>query len=102
MYPDIDHMDVKPKLEIMATGRGEPSLLQLPLVPAYALTVHKVQALSIKHVVQGCLEGIFAHGQLYVLLSRVTDPQHLHLVGLPPLDLLSVLSLLLLLSTIFE
>jgi hypothetical protein len=29
-------------------------MLQLPLVPAYALTVHKTQALSIKHLVLGC------------------------------------------------
>ena len=49
-------------------------MLQLSVVPAYALTIHKTQALSIKHVVCGCLEGIFAWGQLYVLMSRVTDP----------------------------
>ena len=30
-------------------------MLQLPLVPAYALTVHKTQALSIKHLVLGCV-----------------------------------------------
>jgi hypothetical protein len=35
--------------------RGEPIMLQLPLVPAYALTVHKTQALSIKHLVLGCV-----------------------------------------------
>ena len=62
-------------------------MLQLSLVPAYALTIHKTQALSIKHVVCGCLEGIFAWGQLYVLISRVTDPANLHLIGLPPKDL---------------
>ena len=74
--------------------------VRLPLVPCYALTVHKtqanslllfhlsccarsqmlrarassLQALSIRHLVLGCLEGVFAQGHVYVLVSRVTDP----------------------------
>ena len=67
--------------------RGEPVMLQLSIVPAYALTIHKTQALSIKHIVRGSLEGIFAFGQVYVLISRVTDPANLELIGLPPKDL---------------
>ena len=47
MYPDIDHMDVTARQESLAV-RGEPILLQLPLNPCYALTIHKAQALSIK------------------------------------------------------
>ena len=87
MVPDMDFMDLGARQETLNT-RGEPILLQLPLVPAYALTVHKTQALSIKHQVIGCLEGIFAHGQLYVLISRVTDPRNFHWIGLPPKDML--------------
>ena len=60
MYPDIDHMDVTARQESLAGVRGEPILLQVPLVPSYGLTVHKVQALSITHLVLGCLEGVFA------------------------------------------
>ena len=52
------------------------------------LTIHKTQALSIKHLVRGCLEGIFASGQIYVLISRVTDPKNIQLLGVPPIDLL--------------
>ena len=85
--PDMDFMDLGARQETLNT-RGEPILLQLPLVPAYALTVHKTQALSIKHQVIGCLEGVFAHGQLYVLISRVTDPRNFHLIGVPPKDML--------------
>ena len=88
LFPDVDHIDVQPRPEGLK-ARGEPILLQLSLVPAYALTIHKTQALSIKHVVCGCLEGIFAWGQLYVLISRVTDPANLHLIGLPPKDLVA-------------
>ena len=63
-------------------------MLQLTVQPAYCLTIHKVQALTIRHDVHGCLEGMFALGQLYVLWSRVTDPNLFHGVGLPPADLL--------------
>lgn len=88
MQPDIDHMDITARQETLVNVAGLPVLLQEPLVPCYALTVHKTQALSIRHVVRGCLEGIFAQGQLYVLVSRVTDPRNFQLVGLPPADLL--------------
>ena len=57
MFPDIDHIDVTARQETLASVPGQPSLLQLPIVPAYALTVHKTQALSFKDVVRGCLEG---------------------------------------------
>ena len=35
----------------------------------------------------GVLEGVFAIGQVYVLVSRVTDPKNFLLCGLPPKDL---------------
>ena len=63
-------------------------MLQLQLQPAYCLTNHKVQALTIRHTVDGCLEGVFAHGQVYVQVSRVVDPDRYAAVGLPPEDLL--------------
>ena len=58
MFPDIDHMDVAARQETLSSCHGQPTLLQLPVVPSYALTVHKTQALSIKHTVRGCLEGV--------------------------------------------
>ena len=70
MMPDMDFMDLAARQETLNIG-GEPIMLQLCVVPAYALTVHKTQALSIKHLVLGCLEGVFALGQVYVLMSRV-------------------------------
>ena len=57
LFPDIDTMDITARRETLKI-RGEPQMIQLPLVPAYALTVHKTQALSIKHRVNGCLEAI--------------------------------------------
>ena len=80
-------MDVEARPEGLK-GCSGAAMVQLPLQPAYGLTVHKVQALTIAHIVRGCLEGVFAAGSLYVLISRVTDPQNLQLIGLPPADLL--------------
>ena len=65
LFPDIDHMDITARQESLGI-RGDLVLLMIPIVPAYALTIHKVQALSIKHLVLGCVEGIFAQGQVYV------------------------------------
>ena len=48
--------------------------------------------MSIKHLVLGCLEGVFAQGHVYVLVSRVTDPANFCLVGLPPWDVLEELA----------
>ena len=53
LLPDIDFMDCLVRQENLNI-RGEPIMLQLGLVPAYALTVHKTQSLSIKHIVLGC------------------------------------------------
>ena len=58
LLPDIDFMDVQPRPENLACS-GEPLSIQLPLIPCYAMTVHKPQSLSIKHIVRGSVEGIF-------------------------------------------
>ena len=85
--PGCHFLDVERKHENTGTAK-QPVLVQLPLIPAYSLTAHKVQALSIAHTVHGCFEGVFAHGQVYVIVSRVTDPRNFRLVGLPPKDML--------------
>ena len=63
LFSDIDTIDVQARQETLKV-RGEPQLLQLPIVPAYALTIHKTQALSIKHRVNGCLEASFPRANL--------------------------------------
>ena len=88
LHPEIDFMDISPRQETLTAIAGLPVMLQMPTQPCYGLTIHKVQALPIKHIVRGVLEGIFAQGQVYVLVSRVTDPQNFHLLGLPPIDML--------------
>ena len=37
--PDLDHVDVTARQETLTSCQGQPVLLQLPVVPSYALTV---------------------------------------------------------------
>ena len=84
----VGFIDITPRSEEVPKAKGKPQMTQLQVIPANALTIHKVQALTIANNVYGCLEGVFAAGQVYVLWSRVTNPLHFHLVGLPPKDML--------------
>ena len=83
--PGVDWVDVTARME---SAPHEATMVELPVGPAYGLVLHKVQSLTMPEKVLGCLEGIFAHGQVYVLISRVTDPRNFCLIGLPPADML--------------
>ena len=46
------------------------TFMQIPIKPAWALTVHKSQGLTFNHVVLDFVGGAFTGGQTYVALSR--------------------------------
>ena len=79
----IDYIDLEPRSEMVPKTRGKPHMIQLQVQPCAALTIHKVQALTLRETVRGCLEGLFSHGQLYVLWSRVTDPANFAATAVP-------------------
>jgi ATP-dependent DNA helicase PIF1 len=56
------------------------SLKQIPLIPAYGLTIHKSQGLTLDSAVVDC-KNIFASGQMYVALSRVRTMAGLKIVN---------------------
>lgn len=50
---------------------------QLPIIPAYSITIHKAQGCTLDYV--NVNPKCFAEGQLYVALSRVRDVKHLYI-----------------------
>ena len=50
---------------------------QFPVQPAYAMTINKSQGQTLQRVGIFLPQGVFAHGQLYVALSRVRNPHDL-------------------------
>ncbi|XWS44485.1 hypothetical protein CRYUN_Cryun15aG0049100 [Craigia yunnanensis] len=57
--------------------------LQLPLVLAWAISIHKCQGMSLDHI-HTDLSRAFGCGKVYVALSRVRSLDGLHLSGLSP------------------
>lgn len=55
------------------------SYLQLPLKPAYAITIHKSQGMSVDSALVKLGNGCFAHGQLYTALSRCRNLKNLRI-----------------------
>jgi len=51
--------------------------LQLPVRPAFAMTINKAQGQTLSCVGLYLPEPVFGHGQLYVALSRCSDPSRL-------------------------
>lgn len=49
------------------------SFIQYPLRVAFAITIHKSQGKTFERVILDLERGTFAHGQLYVALSRCTS-----------------------------
>ena len=63
MLPEINMMDVGARQENLAV-KGEPIMLQLCVVPAYALTVHKTQVYVSKGVWGHMYRLAFSHDSL--------------------------------------
>ena len=56
------------------------SYKQFPLALGYAMTIHKSQGKTLSKVVIDISRGAFAHGQIYVALSRTRHAQDMHIV----------------------
>jgi len=106
VYIVFDHQGVDPggrlTKEFEGLGRGiliEPltatfdvqqrqvKRTQLPLMPAFAVTIHKAQGLTLPKAVVDCSSGrggIFAGGQAYTALSRVRCLEDLILLDFDP------------------
>lgn len=54
---------------------------QLPLRMGWAITIHASQGMTLDYVALDIGDGCFAHGQLYVALSRIRDLRNLYIVN---------------------
>ena len=55
------------------------TLSQFPIRPAYAITIHKSQGMSLDNLICN-VDNIFADSQFYVALSRAINPKRLKIV----------------------
>ena len=57
---------------------------QFPLIPAFAVTIHKCQGLSLDCAMMEMSDQVFSPGMAYVALSRVKQLENLHLIAFKP------------------
>lgn len=70
------------------SGKKLARFKQIPLIPAYALTIHKSQGMTLDAAIVDC-KNIFAFGQLYVALSRVRSLAGLKLINFDPKQIIT-------------
>ena len=63
---------------------------QVQLIPAYALTAHKGQGLTLSMTFLG-LDDIFGFGLAYTMYTRSRFAENMYNVGVPPRDILEAL-----------
>ncbi len=64
-----------------SSGNKLASFTQIPLRPAYAITIHKSQGMTIDGDLIIDCNGIRSDGQFYVALSRIKDPSKLKITN---------------------
>jgi ATP-dependent exoDNAse (exonuclease V) alpha subunit len=67
---DMFHFELDQKLQRLVP-RSIGQFVQMPVRLAWAITIHKSQGLTFDKAVIDLSRGTFAHGQLYVALSRL-------------------------------
>ena len=75
----IDQETRKSKKVIVEKTAGE--FKQFPLQLGYACTIHKAQGKTLDKVIIDIGKGAFAHGQLYVALSRTRNKNDMHVIN---------------------
>ena len=75
-------MDVEQKTSIFKVNGVQYSRTQFPLQNSFAMTVHKVQSLSLDSITISFDEEMFAAGQAYTALSRAKHSSNVSISSL--------------------
>ena len=75
---------VVPRVPLFNTKKNTSAIRfkrkQFPVKLSFAFTAHKAQGQSLNHVGVCAKKDFFTHGQLYVAVSRATQPDNLHIL----------------------
>ena len=81
-FPKVGHKKIARKTSYVHDRNGNVlgSRTQFPVVPSYAVTVHKSQGMTLNSVMVHCTCE-FVPGQTYVALSRIKKDDGLQVIG---------------------
>jgi len=81
MFDSGQQLTIMPEVFEIETGESVISRRQVPLILAWALTIHKCQGATLTNVITD-LSDIFGYAQGYVTLSRIRSLDGLFIVSI--------------------
>ena len=78
----VQELTVKPMIDYFKIHGVPYSRSQLPIINAYALTVHKTQSLTLNSIAVSLDSTMFAQGHGYTALSRVSEFKEVRIIAL--------------------
>ena len=75
-------LEIKKKDYKLEENKDNITKKQIPLIHAWAITIHKAQGMSLEYIQTDIGKSIFEYGQAYVVLSRIKTLEGLSLIDI--------------------
>jgi ATP-dependent DNA helicase PIF1 len=75
-------LEIKKKDYKLEENKDNITKRQIPLIHAWAITIHKAQGMSLEYIQTDIGKSIFEYGQAYVVLSRIKTLEGLSLIDI--------------------